>query len=980
MSESTLARAQCAIELASRERSDTLDLHGFGLKTLPPLPAELRALRRLDLSGNRLRTLPAELWQFVQLEEFDLSANRIGVLDAGIGSLHVLRSLDLSENRLIDMPPELDGCTSIERLSLFGNLFSTLPKVILALSGLRWLDLASNRVETLPDLRRLANLEVLDLADNRLPVIPAGLAGLNELRTLDLSRNRLTSVDELALPESIEELFLDDNLLTEIPGRLRAIGCLSARGNPIAPPDRAATAYRAGALRRLVTGGYEAEKHYFEAPDYQFPFVLDLRSKQAVASSLNLYFKAFASTPVSMRLHDGSRVNLTRVGRKDAREIAASSDRVLLEFPPTHETPTVEATCEFAERTLERVPDSLLLEVAGAERDHAGAIIERLEQAEPPGAASTEAAPAVTTGETANAASLPAAVPAVTRRPVEPAAVRSDVTGTTDSFYWNTRINDTAATLARILVLGAEYKIETSIQIQIAAGALLTDPIAKDKMPPGTQVMIELRARGGTLRAGRQRGECVRSPALLVGLQGTKVFRAVLVPEEPSVQLQLRMLKDGVLVAGHDIPFAAVRGAGEPVQPPLLPEVPRVAAEALAPEPAAWRLDVEGRNGQFLLRAETGPCVRPWVCAYLSSKQIADEAIRVRRALVALSEAYDPDPNVELGIRSADEVLLKFAQAGATMHAAIFGDPADPNVSPDLKDVATAIANTDGGRLQIVAEHLPFPWAVLYDGLAAGHPPLESAAGVDMSRFWGVRFRIDRCVFARRTLHAPSPVLGKGKVRVKTCLNPHLDTQQHLQVVEAQRNQFSQFATVECLASAEGRDELLSWLKDKPGDGCDLLYLFCHAESAQTISELFFNLSAPPDIQASILLDRDPNNAVTIREMWKARRAPLKDEPFVFLNACSSAAGDQAFQSLFLRHFVASWRARGFLGTDWKVHTAFADVFGRAVLHLFLQEGMSIGRALSTVATRAFTARNPFPLIYALYAQPELRVAYGGKS
>lgn len=419
MNESALARAQRAIELASRERSDTLDLHGLGLKTLPPLTTGLRSLRRLDLSGNRLRTLPTELWQLAHLKKLDLSGNRIGVLDAGIGSLHALRSLDLSENRLNDLPRRLAACTSLERLSLFGNLFWTLPEPVLSLSRLRWLDLASNRLERLPDLRSLTNLEVLDLASNRLSLPPAGLVRLKELRTLDLSHNRLTSVDELVLPGSIAELFLDDNLLTEIPGRLGAIGRLSARGNPIAPPkpaaDRAATASRAGTLRELVTGGYEAGKRYFEAPDYQFRFVLDLPSKPAIDSSLSLYFKAFTGTPVSMRLGDGSRVDLTRVGRQAAREIAASSGSVLLEFPPTHETATVEATCEFAGRTLDRVPDSVLVELPGTERGRAGAIVESPEKAEPPEATSREAVVAEATSQSAGAVSLPAPVPGDTR-------------------------------------------------------------------------------------------------------------------------------------------------------------------------------------------------------------------------------------------------------------------------------------------------------------------------------------------------------------------------------------------------------------------------------------------------------------------------------------------------------------------------------------------------------------------------------------
>lgn len=498
MNESALAHAHRAIELASRERSDTLDLHGLGLKMLPPLTAGLRSLRRLDLSGNRLRTLPIELWQLAHLEQLDLSNNRIGVLNAGIGSLHALRSLDLSENRLNELPPELAACTSLERLSLFDNLFSTLPEAVLALSGLRWLDLASNRVEMLPDLRSLTSLEVLDLAGNRLSAPPAGLAGLKELRTLDLSHNRLPSVDELALPRFIEELFLDDNLLKEIPGRLGAIESLSARGNPIAAPDpavdRTDSASQSCPLRQLVTGGYEAGKRYFEAPNYQFRFVLDLPSKAAVAGSLNLYFKAFAGTPVSMRLDVGSRVDLTRIGRKAAREIAASSNSVQLEFPPTQEAAMVEATCEFAERTLDRVPDSVLVELPGTKRGRAGAIVESPEKAEPPEATSPEAVVVATTSQTAGAVSLPAPVPGGTRGSVTPESSATGAEPVDTAVFCPPQVARDSVFLVQVYLYSPDAATEVDAQAQQADEASErrgTYSLPLDLLP-GTRVDLHL--------------------------------------------------------------------------------------------------------------------------------------------------------------------------------------------------------------------------------------------------------------------------------------------------------------------------------------------------------------------------------------------------------------------------------------------------------------------------------------------------------
>jgi hypothetical protein len=352
----------------------------------------------------------------------------------------------------------------------------------------------------------------------------------------------------------------------------------------------------------------------------------------------------------------------------------------------------------------------------------------------------------------------------------QPSAVESD----SDSFHWNTRINDTTATLGRVLVLGGEYEVETAIQPQLGTGALSTHPISRAKLPPETRVAFEFRIRGGLLRAAGQSAEWVRSPDLLVGLNGTETFRAVLVPQEGTVTLQLRLLARGVLVAGQELIFKVVGRADEQTQLLSAPTPPHVATEAMTPEPAAWRLDFERRGEQFYLRAESGALAgRNWIPAERSAKEIADEAIRMRRLLTDLSETYTQDPVNEFGIVASDDVLLRFAQAGAAMHAAIFGDPRDANVPRDLSDLAVALAKTRGGRLQIVAEHLPFPWGVLYDGLAAGKGPLTRAADVDIGRFWGGRFRIDRCVIGR-IRHAPSPVLGNGGLRVKSCLNPNI--------------------------------------------------------------------------------------------------------------------------------------------------------------------------------------------------------------
>src|SRR5215475_11394567 len=99
--------------------------------------------------------------------------------------------------------------------------------------------------------------------------------------------------------------------------------------------------------------------------------------------------------------------------------------------------------------------------------------------------------------------------------------------------------------------------------------------------------------------------------------------------------------------------------------------------------------------------------------------------------------------------------------------------------------------------------------------------------------------------------------------------------------------------------------------------------------------------------------------------MCKLRLDPLSARPLVFMNACSSTQGDGAFQSMFLNHFRSRWNACGFIGTDWKIPTVFADAFGRLVLDLvFSKEKPPIAEAFWLASSKLIKEeKNPFPLI-----------------
>jgi hypothetical protein len=370
-------RAVAAIEGAVREGSLDLDLHGLGLKVLPDLPDGLRGLRRLNLSGNRLPSLPASLWTLTGLEQLDLSGNRLRTLDDGIGQLKNLQTLNLSQNRLTELPPRLAACTHLQHLDLFDNLLSALPDVVLGLASLRSLDLARNGVVALPELAgRLPALETLDLSGNRLAALPSDLHHLKGLRRLNLASNALRTLDPVTWPDGLEELVLEDNELSDLAGAFASRPAsfeLWTGGNPL-ESRQASPAIRptrggisVDMLQRRLGGGYRADINYFQTPARTFEFSLLVQHGEAVRQALDVYFKQFAGTPVSMVVGDGQPIELDRLTRCDAFQMVgpAPSEGAPVEatvvLRATSDDAAVERACAFAARALDRIDGVVLV-------------------------------------------------------------------------------------------------------------------------------------------------------------------------------------------------------------------------------------------------------------------------------------------------------------------------------------------------------------------------------------------------------------------------------------------------------------------------------------------------------------------------------------------------------------------------------------------------------------------------------------------
>jgi hypothetical protein len=115
----------------------------------------------------------------------------------------------------------------------------------------------------------------------------------------------------------------------------------------------------------------------------------------------------------------------------------------------------------------------------------------------------------------------------------------------------------------------------------------------------------------------------------------------------------------------------------------------------------------------------------------------------------------------------------------------------------------------------------------------------------------------------------------------------------------------------------------------------------------------------------------DTSAIVTLKDLSDLWPEVRKRRPLVFVNACGSAQADPLYGNPFVEHFVRDWGSRALVGTDWTVPTDFADVFSRSVIAR-LRSGEALIDALRSTSREAFAAGNLYPLIYALYGEPEL--------
>ncbi|MBP7053175.1 MAG: toll/interleukin-1 receptor domain-containing protein [Phycisphaerae bacterium] len=584
--------------------------------------------------------------------------------------------------------------------------------------------------------------------------------------------------------------------------------------------------------------------------------------------------------------------------------------------------------------------------------------------------------------------------------------------------HWNTRFPQQPEVHAtRELVAGKTYRLETVIEPRTGPEDLDSASVDIQKLlGPGEETVdvvfcvegegLEVRLAGA---AESDFAALVESEPLpcsvykgcspfLVDVRGTLAGQAA---------LTLSLLARNAVVCRRRLEFHVVMPAASPVPMGLGPAAgsssPLVTARSvnlLATNWAEIRITIDsskdagkkcsialGKNGR------TGNLVD----LPIEKSQIDALGSELRIRLDKLSNQYDPDPSAsgeEFGLRlcSPESVMLEFAKIGAELAEKLFGSVANPS-SLDLREIAKKVARTSGGegsRLQIDAEYLPVPWALLYDSCAyaceigSGHPDYArykprfkhlTQEGIDYRRFWGYRFAIDRIT------RGESPDWVEGQKQIQVFINPDIAGSGVASPAANQEAFFEELTRTRGLPVDTRRtnDELEAFLADGEMRPTDLLYFYCHARRASSTSLRGTVLRGEEASKSACVLLAVPPERLTVEEMWMKRDEPLSGSPLVFLNACGSGSGDPEFQSPFLDLFTNKYRVRGYVGTDWEVPSVFADAFARRVLQRYVVEGIPLGLAFHQATREALEVyNNPFGLIYCLYASPGLCFSQGG--
>jgi hypothetical protein len=323
------------------------------------------------------------------------------------------------------------------------------------------------------------------------------------------------------------------------------------------------------------------------------------------------------------------------------------------------------------------------------------------------------------------------------------------------------------------------------------------------------------------------------------------------------------------------------------------------------------------------------------VTAWLESK-----IDRTRAALENLTSSYPQQ------LTDDSPVLAELAQRGHDLRNALFEDhdPEDRATAEEARDWFDSMPKEDVVVTINTDARLAIPWGVLHEH-GDGAPPGQCYSG-----FWAPCFQVAASYSGMRipprgkSQGSAKLLAGKNEVIYAKTLE-QLDPDQQQRIAEQLKRPLG------CANTVSGYRKLWSSVGDDP---C-IIYFFGHA----TGKELLFSDQAEGKLSVSDF------RSVFRRESRTERGQQRAMKVLTVLNGCLSGTGEDA-ESFLLATALPGFY--GFIGAEAQLPNRFGLLFGHELLEALLDDGMTVGNAMTAVRERY----KPYGLLYGCYAHPQL--------
>jgi CHAT domain len=313
----------------------------------------------------------------------------------------------------------------------------------------------------------------------------------------------------------------------------------------------------------------------------------------------------------------------------------------------------------------------------------------------------------------------------------------------------------------------------------------------------------------------------------------------------------------------------------------------------------------------------------------------------------------------------------KLAVAGSRLFSGIF----ERNRHTLLDDVAATlrrVARSGECALTVYAPEFHIPWRMLYTHPHESEELADDGANFDPAGFWGYQHVVEQ--FIKPGEIRDYVVASNGKLGFGAALHERIDADFKVECIK-RHHDFIQ-ASMNQLVYAEWttKAQLIKELEAKSFKQ-QVLYFLCHGEGAGTTAKPALQ---PPFLQ---LTDGEKITAVEVRTSVCDRFEP--SPPLIFINACR---GGQLATLVRLNFtFAGELLEQGavcVVGPQIEVPAVFAGEFGKRFFECFIAHTTPpplVGGILRNLTREMWQVRNPFGLVYSLYAGADCHIRWSSE-